>query len=95
MLGFKRKYLDDNNLQYLKSYKYIGGGYGIGANACNWYWEIMVKWLPLWMAPNMVTLIGITAMFVALFQYLPYDASFKMVFTPTSMLITSVCSWVY
>lgn len=39
------------------------------------YWEECVKFLPTWMAPNMVTLIGFAAVLANVFMYLPYDLS--------------------
>ena len=57
----KRKYLSEDALANLKKYKYHAGSYSALDMALQPWWEGCVKFLPLWMAPNLVTLIGLLA----------------------------------
>ena len=60
---FRRKYLQDQELDNLKAYKYHSGTYTPLDMALQGWWEFAVTLLPRWMAPNLVTLIGTFAAF--------------------------------
>ena len=73
MSFLKRKYLKEEELANLKAYKYVSGTYTPLDLALQCWWEWCVKLLPMWMAPNLVTLIGTGAAFFGVVMYLPYD----------------------
>jgi len=60
----------------LKNYKYVSGGYSIMDNWMNPWWVWCVEFLPLWMAPNLVTLIGFFFMISCEVVFLWYDQNF-------------------
>ena len=74
----KMKYLDDEALTNLKNYKYVSGEYGIMDHVMAPWWNFAVNLLPMWMAPNLVTLIGLCFMIVSLLMYISYDYSMEM-----------------
>ena len=57
---FERQYLNKKALVNLKNYKYTAGTYSFLDNALTPFWNQCVKLLPMWMAPNLVTLIGLS-----------------------------------
>ncbi|KAF5839936.1 hypothetical protein DUNSADRAFT_18217 [Dunaliella salina] len=52
-------YLSDRALEGLKEYKYKPGGYTILDVIHNPLWEWLTLQLPMWLAPNLITLIGL------------------------------------
>jgi ethanolaminephosphotransferase len=52
------KYLNDQAIQGLKNYKYVAGEKSPAMKMMDPFWCRCVEFLPLWMAPNLVTLIG-------------------------------------
>ena len=55
---FSRKYLKEEGLWNLKNYKYVSGTSTPIDTAMAGYWNFCVNLLPMWMAPNLVTLLG-------------------------------------
>ena len=51
-------YITKEGAHALLDYKYHSGGYSWLDNKMNPFWLACVEYLPLWMAPNLVTLIG-------------------------------------
>ena len=62
---FKTKYLSDRALSELKNYKYKSGEYSFLDKVFTPYWNWCVEFLPLWLAPNLVTLIGFGCVIVS------------------------------
>lgn len=58
-------YLSPRALQGLKQYQYKSGGYTLLDDIHQPFWNGIVNFLPLWLAPNLITLIGIFALVVA------------------------------
>ncbi|KAL3137923.1 hypothetical protein ABBQ38_005170 [Trebouxia sp. C0009 RCD-2024] len=58
-------HLSDRALQGLKQYQYKSGGYTLLDNFHTPIWNGIVELLPLWLAPNLITLIGVSALVVA------------------------------
>uniref|UniRef100_A0A7S3QKN7 Ethanolaminephosphotransferase n=1 Tax=Dunaliella tertiolecta TaxID=3047 RepID=A0A7S3QKN7_DUNTE len=52
-------YLSDRALEGLKEYKYKPGGYTILDVIHNPFWEWLTSRMPMWLAPNLITLIGL------------------------------------
>ena len=57
LLNFRR--LSDAGLVHIALHKYKSGTYTPLDNAMNGFWLACAERLPLWIAPNMVTLIGL------------------------------------
>ena len=70
-------YLTDASIQQLKKYKYVSGGYTYFDNIMYNFWNLCVRFLPMWMAPNLVTLIGFFFMLSCEAVCLMYDVNFK------------------
>ena len=60
---FKTKYLSKQALANLKEYKYKSGEYSILDNMLTPFWNWFVTFIPMWLAPNLVTLLGLFLMF--------------------------------
>jgi len=59
----ERMFLTDGALQKLTEYKYVSGGYTpLDLLLDKYIWVPAVELLPMWMAPNLVTLIGLLTM---------------------------------
>ena len=78
VLGFKRKYLKEDTLIGLKNYKYKGGPYSFFDDFFQPFWNGLVELLPIWMAPNLVTLVGTLAEAVAVICLLQIDTTFTV-----------------
>lgn len=59
------------------------------------FWEACVEFLPTWMAPNMVTLIGFVSVFANVLMYLPHDLSLSKEFAPWYYILTGVVIFFY
>lgn len=70
-------YIKKHGLIALKNYKYKSGGYSWLDNKMNPFWLWSVNFLPMWMAPNLVTLIGFFFMLSCEAIFLTYDVDFK------------------
>ena len=59
------------------------------------FWNACVEYLPMWMAPNMVTLLGFAIMVVSNLMYIPYDLSLTMEFHPFCYIVSGFVVFVY
>lgn len=53
------KFITESGLQAIKDHKYKSGGYSFVDNLMNKYWEWSVSLVPMTVAPNTLTLIGL------------------------------------
>jgi hypothetical protein len=60
----------------LINYQYKSGGYSWLDNKMNPFWATIVEFLPKWMAPNLVTLIGFSFMISCFCVFIFHDVSF-------------------
>ena len=51
-------YMSSRALKGLRDYKYVAGGYTFLDRVHTPYWNKIVEYFPLWLAPNLITLIG-------------------------------------
>jgi hypothetical protein len=58
----RRWVLPELSLQRVAAYKYAAGNSTPLELLLNHYWNWAVQWLPLWLAPNLVTLLGLCFM---------------------------------
>ena len=56
---FKTKYLSKKALENLNLYKYKSGEYSVLDKLLTPFWNWFVEFIPLWLAPNLVTLLGL------------------------------------
>ena len=92
---FKHKYLSEKALLGLKNYTYKSGDYSIMDKVMTPFWNKAVEILPMWMAPNLVTLIGFSAIVAAACQYLPYDLSLTKGFEPWCYALSALSIFIY
>ena len=59
------------------------------------FWNASVKLLPMWLAPNVVTLIGTIGLILQVFMYLPYDMALEKDFSPVCYYITAFSFFFY
>ena len=67
-------YMSSRALKGLRDYKYVAGGYTWLDRVHTPYWNQIVEYFPLWLAPNLITLIGTGWLVLAYFvtsTYLP------------------------
>ena len=68
-------YITEEGLKNIKNHQYKPGEYSPLDNLINPYWIKMSEWLPMWMAPNLVTLIGLIALLGSYLTMVYYDMS--------------------
>jgi len=66
-------YLSEEAIENLKEYKYVSGEYSFMDRLFTPFWNFCVELLPKWLAPNLVTLIGLMLVIGSTMVYLPYD----------------------
>jgi len=76
-MALKRNYLKEEALENLKNYKYQSGKYTSVDTAMQKFWVPVSEMLPMWMAPNLVTLIGLCATLISILSYIPFDLNFE------------------
>lgn len=52
-------YISEKGLQELLNYKYVSGGYSIADKLFTPFWNWFIEFIPLTVAPNMLTLIAL------------------------------------
>eukprot|EP01113_Clastostelium_recurvatum_P018304 TRINITY_DN2158_c0_g1_i3.p1 TRINITY_DN2158_c0_g1~~TRINITY_DN2158_c0_g1_i3.p1 ORF type:complete len:430 (+),score=68.63 TRINITY_DN2158_c0_g1_i3:35-1324(+) len=83
---FRGTYVGKAGLESLKTYKYVGIDHSIIAkHIMQPFWTSLVPYLPMWMAPNMVTLIGFAFIITSYFITTSY----------TPLLVGAVPQWLY
>lgn len=83
-LGFD--YISASGLDELKNYKYHGTDKSLIANyVMQPFWRYVVEFLPLWLAPNLVTLLGFFAIV----------GSYLLLASFTPLIVGEAPSWVY
>jgi hypothetical protein len=92
---FKRKYLSDKTLVNLKNYKYVSGEYSLFDHLFTPYWNFCVSLLPIWMAPNLVTLIGLFFMSSSALTYVYYDTTMSQDLNPWLYAYTALVIFIY
>ena len=69
--------LSAESLEHLKSHKYQTTGYTVlDTKVFNPFWEAFVKMMPMWLAPNLVTVIGLICMIMSYGVMAWYDITF-------------------
>ena len=92
---FKRNYMSKEALVHLKNYKYVSGEYSIMDKVLTPYWNWVVELLPMWMAPNLVTLTGLLIVIASTFMYLPFDHTLSGSFPPLCYIISALSLFAY
>ena len=70
-------FITKEGLAALKNYSYKSGKYTWMDNALQPYWEGVVRLVPLWLAPNVLTFIGFLLLLSSFLIILSYDYTFK------------------
>ena len=91
----KVKYLSEDKLENIKNHKYVSGQYTALDMAMQPFWNGIVELLPMWMAPNMITLIGTVFMSIGITQYWFYDLTNKEYFSPCFYYVSAACVFIY
>ena len=85
----KPVYMSQKALQSLKDYKYTAGKISTFESFLNkYYWTTMVEFMPRWLAPNMISLLGLIVTSVVAAMMYPYDMK-----TESSQLIYFLASF--
>merc|ERR1711920_178176 len=63
--------------QNIINHKYVPGTKSFLMPTLNYFWEFAVTFLPLWMAPNVVTLLGCSIQISAFYLYCYLDPYFS------------------
>ena len=67
--------LSKRSLNQLSSHKYVSGGYTpLDRVFYKYWWDPVLEYCPLWLAPNTVTIIGFLVALVSSFAVVVYDS---------------------
>ena len=88
-------YLSQEALSNLKKYKYQSGEYSFMDNVLTPFWNKIVNYLPLWLAPNLVTFIGLLVTIISCLLYLPSDLTLTESFHPFYYLFSAISLFIY
>jgi ethanolaminephosphotransferase len=61
----------------------------------NPFWTKAVEFLPMWMAPNLVTLIGFGVLVLNTISYLPFDLTMTKPFNPILYYFSAISIFIY
>lgn len=70
-------FFDDNDRKQLKNYKYVSGTYTYCDNLLNPLYVYLTTWFPEWVAPNLITFIGVLFSISSTIAYLYYKPNFQ------------------
>lgn len=79
----------------MNNYKYKSGGYTWLDNQMNYFWEWVVKLMPLWLAPNLITFIGWIFVILSYANMLRYDYTFKKDIPASAFFFAAFCIFFY
>lgn len=83
-------------LERLKHHKYQTTGYTLlDTYVMNHFWEAFVKLIPLWMAPNLVTLIGFLCILSSYVLMTFYDVTYTQQLPPAVLFYAACMNFVY
>lgn len=69
--------IPEDRLKYLTEFKYNTTGYSALDYKMNIFWESVVEYLPIWLAPNLITILGTIGMAVGYLSMAYYDVTFQ------------------
>ena len=72
-----KKYLNEKALVGLRNYKYKSGEYGVLDHVMAHWWNYALEFVPIWMAPNLVTLTGLAALLSGFFMVISHDLTMQ------------------
>ena len=88
-------FVTPQGLHELKLYKYKSGKYTWMDNQLNPFWEWCVSLVPMWVAPNLITLVGWLFVIASYVNMLIYDYTFRKDIPSYCFFFASLCSLVY
>lgn len=87
--------LGKDALQGIAAYKYKAGTYTYLDNVLNHFWTYSVKFLPMWMAPNLVTMLGTVIMMSTTVVQLYYTPHFSEICPPWVYILSALGLFLY
>ena len=88
-------YIPTDHLQYLHQFKYSSSGYSFMDKLLNPFWEWFVKYLPLWLAPNLMTLTGLIGVMAGYVFMASYDTTFTQHLPALHLLLAAFGIFLY
>lgn len=71
-------FIKESNLKYLTQHKYNSTGYSFLDKVLNRVlWEPLAYFLPAWLAPNLVSVLGLVCMVASYLVMVPFDSTFS------------------
>lgn len=89
------KYITEEGLKELNNYKYKPGGYTWLDTKMNYFWEWVVRLVPMWVAPNLITFIGWLFVIASYANILRYDYTFKEDIPSSAFFFAAACIFIY
>lgn len=88
-------YIPTEHLKYLHSFKYTSSGYSFMDKQMDTFWEGFVKYLPLWLAPNVMTVMGLMGIISGYLIIASYDTTFTVQPPTLHLLLAALGIFVY
>ena len=88
-------FITEEGLKELADYKYKPGNYTKLDELLTPYWQWVVSYVPMWVAPNLITFIGWLFIIFSYVNILRYDYTFKEDIPNSCFLSAACCIWIY
>lgn len=89
-------FIPDDHLPNLANHQFKSTGYSLLDLFLNKFiWEPFVKVFPRWLAPNLITVVGLVFMLGSYLIMLPYDDSFKRQIPAEFLFAAAFCQFMY
>ncbi|OLY80111.1 putative CDP-alcohol phosphatidyltransferase class-I family protein 3 [Smittium mucronatum] len=93
---YKNEYIPQGNLHYLKLYKYRSEDKSpVSKYILNHYWNYVVSFVPLWVAPNLLTLMGSVNILFSFVLNIIYAPSLNEIMPSWVYIVQGSCLWIY
>jgi phosphatidylglycerophosphate synthase len=84
------EFLQEADLEHIKTHKYNTTGYSWLDNKMNPFWIKCATYLPHWLSPNMVTMIGLFALCLGVLIIIPFDIQISKPLNPLFYILFAV-----
>ncbi|CAI2371000.1 unnamed protein product [Moneuplotes crassus] len=88
-------FISEKGEENIKNHKYVPGEYSPMDNLLNPFWIWIVEFLPKWMAPNLVTFVGLAALGGAYLLMLVFDLSMTQPVPEFTYLLVAIGIFVF
>ena len=94
-MEYLNRYLNEKDIDNLKNYKYTPGKYTYLDEKMSVFWAWIVEFLPLDMAPNLVTVYALACGCIPAFAFVFYDATLLLDYPSIMYVLAAIGIFLY